>query len=108
MNKKLIIDGVEICPELQIFIVAMQQQINNNTHKDQGQTRGWKTKSCLMGTHELGEEYRDLVMAVDHIERPIGADPRNAPTPERILKEAADVANHAMHVADQCGAVEAH
>ena len=107
MNE-VVLDGVVICPELVKFVKAMQVQIDNNTHKDSGRTRGWKEKSPLMGVHELGEEYRDLVIAVDHTNRPLGGDPSNAPTRERLLKEAVDVANHAMHLADQCGAIETH
>jgi hypothetical protein len=108
MNSKTTNSKLELCPELWIFVAEMQRNLDNNTHKDQGTTRGWKSKTSGVGIFELGEECRDMVITVGHLDHPIGGDVRNAPSIEIVLKEAADVANHAMHLADQCGAVEVH
>lgn len=100
------IGGVEICRELLTMVVAQQIQINNNLYKDDPYCRGWKMVTPAMGMIQLGEEVMDLRRAISRIEEPPEGDVRNCPSSDELLKECADIANQAMHVADQLGVLE--
>jgi NTP pyrophosphatase (non-canonical NTP hydrolase) len=79
---------MELRPEVQKFAEAMEEQLRANDHKP-----GWKKDHPRMLGPRLEEEMRELQAEVE----------RAARNPKQILKEAADVANFAMMVADVCG-----
>jgi NTP pyrophosphatase (non-canonical NTP hydrolase) len=73
-------------PEVEWFADAMEAALRANDHKP-----GWKNDDPWALQARLFEEAKELQRAVRERE---GA--------EKILKEAADVANFAMMVADVC------
>lgn len=108
-------DVVEIAegavrPEVAAFAVLMEQQLRANDHKP-----GWKRDHAAALLHRIADEYDELSnalrrradIATDY-EPSRGSDPLWG-DPEAIAtligKEAADVANFAMMVADVCGAL---
>lgn len=73
------------------FGSAMEVELNQNDHK-----LHWSNYSAKWLLNRLRQEVRELAKAVE-------ADSR----PERILSEAADVANFALMIADVCGGLPA-
>lgn len=72
-------------PEVQAFAEAMERRLQANDHKP-----GWKHDTVLSLQVRLDEEVAELDEAV-----------HGTATKERILDEAADVANFAMMIADR-------
>ncbi len=73
-------------PEVLAFAHLMEQQLRANDHKP-----GWKNDRPKPLVDRLREETEELIVAIlDH-------------GPEQIGKEAADVANFALMIADVCG-----
>lgn len=83
---------IELRPEVQRFAELMEQVLRENDHKG-----GWKgmTKDELL--YRLGGETQEL-------DWELAVTPDGFPGgPQKIAKEAADVANFAMFIADNFG-----
>lgn len=91
-------------PEVLAFAQAMEAKLRENDHKG-----GWKNDDPRALLRRLREETDELDPAVTAYEarrreRP-GDDDHVAEASRRVLREAADVANFAMMIADVCGAL---
>lgn len=75
----------ELRPEVEAFAQAMECALRANDHKP-----GWKNDAPSALIDRLYQEVREL-------------DRTPMAAPDAVLKEAADVANFAMMVADVCG-----
>jgi len=102
----VVIKGRELSPEVAKFAYLIQKGIDNNTRKDNGDVRGWKSDTPELGLYKLGEEMRDVVTTYGHMNHPIGGDERNAPTPQMLAKEGADLAAQVLFFVDQNGGLE--
>lgn len=80
-------------PEVEAFADAMEAQLRANDHK-----RGWKNDQPGDLMARVFDEVAELDSAVAGL-----LVRRTAATPATLLKEAADVANFAMMIADVCG-----
>lgn len=101
----------ELRPEVLAFAHLMERKLRENDHKP-----GWKRDNPQALLCRIGDETRELALAVagwganltqgmDDLGR--GADPLSlADRQIRVGREAADVANFAMMVADRCGGLE--
>src|SRR5688572_3388734 len=78
-----------IHPEVWAFVGLMEERLWANAHKP-----GWKQDSAPALFRRLQEEAAELDGAIDF------------GTPGEIAKEAADVANFAMMIADVCGGLD--
>jgi len=78
-------------PEVAAFAQAMEAQLKANDHKP-----GWKSDSLDSLHRRLIEEADELLEEID----------KDAWTPEGVTREAADVANFAMMLADRCGGLK--
>lgn len=89
-------------PEVRAFANLMEAQLRANDHKP-----GWKNDTDLGLFERLGEESADLLSALHrHAKRLSWGDGWvMEDTVPRIGREAADVANFAMMIADVCGAL---
>lgn len=90
-------------PEVRAFADLMEAQLRANDHKP-----GWKNDNDLDLFERLGEESAELLSALHrHAKRLSWGDGwvMETDTEERIGREAADVANFAMMIADVCGAL---
>ena len=88
-------------PEVQAFAVAMEETLRGNDHK--GYT-GWKNSNKRYLFRRLLEEAEELREASGtwcHI----CGHPPSTKSAEEIRREAADVGNFAMMLADRCGAL---
>jgi len=74
-------------PGLMKFVYIMERELRRNDHK-----RGWEKDSLTVLYARLQEEVAELFNEITYID--------SVSTPERIAKEAADVANFAMMIAD--------
>lgn len=95
---------LELRPEVAAFAQAMEAQLRANDHKP-----GWKGIEPDALLDRLREERRELEVAVLQIEVYAMGNCSPANTTHyvgRVVKEAADVANFAMMVADVCGGLE--
>lgn len=81
-------------PEVAAFAMLMEEKLLLNDHRP-----GWKNDDVLALIARLHEETRELVRAIGE-----GVDP--AVVHAEIGREAADVANFAMMIADVCGALD--
>lgn len=81
-------------PEVAAFAMLMEEKLLLNDHRP-----GWKNDDVHALIARLYEEARELVQAIGE-----GADP--AVVHAEIGREAADVANFAMMIADVCGALD--
>ena len=86
---------LELRPEVAAFAQAMEAQLRANDHKP-----GWRGDSPEILMRRLYEEAGELRRCV------VCREPWSAEEAARVLKEAADVANFAMMVADVCGGLE--
>lgn len=77
-------------PEVAAFALAMEDKLRQNDHKG-----GWDDCSKQYLAMRLTQEREELRSAIAR------GDP-----PEDIMKEAADIANFAMMVADLCGGLQ--
>lgn len=95
-------DAKELRPEVLTFACEMERQLRANDHKG-----GWQqcAPDWLFG--RMREEENELLAAMVRVE----LDPWHATagrtTVERVVHEAADVANFAMMIADVCGGLAA-
>ena len=92
---------MKISKEVKKFAEAMQFEIDKNAHKDNwpeyhNGERSWKTCDILFLIDKLEEEHTELLLAVKNKEPLIN-----------IKREAADVGNIAMMIADRLGALDA-
>jgi NTP pyrophosphatase (non-canonical NTP hydrolase) len=78
------------------FARAMEARLEANRHK--GNRPGWMRDTVGGLFERLEEEMEELREAVDSF-------PRSREQKDEILREAADVANFAMMVADRCHAL---
>ena len=93
----------DIRPEVTTFARCMQHKLDVNKHKDDagwkrtpdGSRKGWAGCDMQFLTGKLAEECDELVRAI-YVDQP---------NPDEICKEAADVGNIAMMIADNCGAL---
>ena len=90
---RAVLELMDLRPEVAAFAKAMEAKLKENDHKG-GWNRGEDTPDELMA--RLLEEAEELENALH---------PMRKRDPKRILREAADVANFAMMVADVCGAL---
>ena len=81
-------------PEVAAFAMLMEEKLLLNDHRP-----GWKNDDVHALIARLYEEARELVQAIGE-----GVDP--AVVHAEIGREAADVANFAMMIADVCGALD--
>ena len=79
-------------PEVRAFADAMEERLAANDHKP-----GWIGDSPHALLARLREEATELQVVLNS---------SATPGRETILREAADVANFAMMIADVCGALE--
>ena len=87
-----------IRPEAHIFALAMEERLRSNDVKG-----GWEHLTPTLLLSRLLEEAGELAREIRHLEE---VDP----TPEEAMsvrKEAADVANYAMMIADNYGDLKA-
>lgn len=96
---------LELRPEVAAFAQALEAQLRANDHKS-----GWKGDSVSSLMERLKEEVDELVKALCSHLIEYGRAKRGteepllfADTEFEVLKEAADVANFAMMIADVCG-----
>ena len=80
---------LELRPEVAAFAQAMEAQLRANDHKP-----GWKDEDRGDLMERLHDEVGELEVELVY---------RGSRRPGLVLKEAADVANFAMMVADVCG-----
>ena len=91
-------------PEVRVFARAMEQKLRENEHKG-----GWQDETADWLLERLEEEVKELKAAAV---RPLSAsdlldwNKRHAEYQTKVLREAADVANFAMMVCDQLGAID--
>lgn len=78
--------------QVQRFALAMEAELRANDHKG-----GWHACTLSWLLRRLRVEVNELERAIKHKQR-VGAE---------VLSEAADVANFAMMIADNCGALPA-
>jgi hypothetical protein len=89
---------------VRLFALAMEAKLKKNDHKD-----GWD--NCTTGSllRRMGIEVRELSTAVHRFKDvEASGSVSEAVAVERVVGEAADVANFAMMVADVCGGLEAN
>lgn len=81
-------------PYVQAFAVAMEAKLAENRHK--GDRTGWLEVNPLLLLARLHKELEELERAIQGVgtARYINDD---------VIREAADVANYAMMIADACG-----
>ena len=85
---------MQLRPEVRIFAEAMERRLRANDHKG-----GWKHETVYAYLlPRLLEELGELAMLLSDAYL-------QTPKSERILQEAADVANFAMMIADVTGAL---
>ena len=89
-------------PEVRAFADLMEAQLRANDHKP-----GWKNDSDLDLFERLGEESAELLAALHRHAKRLswGDDWVMEDTAPRVGREAADVANFAMMIADVVGAL---
>ncbi len=83
--------------EVNRFAKLMERKLRANDHKG-----GWERETTAYLSRRLGQELKELRGAVARL------NGSTDPTPEQVAtvgKEAADVANFAMMIADVCGAL---
>jgi len=97
---------MKLCPEVKKYAEQMQHQIDCNTHLDNGEIRGWKSKPTDVLLDVLKDELRDLLRAIEQVKNPIGGQSENTPSVAFIAKQAADVGCAAMMASDSCGGIE--
>jgi NTP pyrophosphatase (non-canonical NTP hydrolase) len=91
-------------PEVEAFADRMEAKLRENDWKG-----GWKGCTDLDLFERLGEESAELLSALHrHAKRLSWGEGwvMETDTEERIGREAADVANFAMMIADVCGALQ--
>lgn len=89
--------------EVQRFAELMESKLRENTHKG-----GWDHEGPGYFSKRIGDEMRELRSVLDEYRVAHRARP-SAVTDDlrrRIGREAADVANFAMMIADVCGALD--
>ncbi len=86
-------------PEVAAFAMLMEEKLLLNDHRP-----GWKNDAVGALVARLYEEVRELVCAARD---PRDRDPADRRDPAEIGREAADVANFAMMIADVCGGLNA-
>lgn len=86
---------VTLRPEVRSFANAMEEKLRANDHKG-----GWEEMRPEWLTGRLKGEVEELCEAVHPAQGPADR------FPDRIIGEAADVANFAMMVADVCGGLK--
>lgn len=94
--------SLELRPEVAAFAQLMEQKLRENDHKG-----GWQHESLHYLIRRVGEEYGELhALCYKDVNQLLGVPP--VLPRERIEafgREAADVANFAMMIADVCGAL---
>lgn len=90
-------------PEVRAFADLMEAQLRANDHKP-----GWKDDTDLDLFERLGEESAELLAALHRNAKRLmwGDDWVMEDTVLRVGREAADVANFALMIADVCGALK--
>jgi hypothetical protein len=106
IEENVVIKGRKLSPEVAKFAYLIQKGIDDNECKDNNGVRGWKTDTPEMGLFKVGGEMSDVLTTFSHMNHPIGGDERNAPTPQKLAKEAADLAAQVLFFVDQCGGLE--
>lgn len=92
---------IQLSSEVQKFAEAMQFKIDKNAHKEnwpeyKNGERSWKTCDINFLLNKLEEEHAELILAISKKEPLIN-----------VKREAADVGNIAMMIADRLGAIDA-
>jgi len=101
---------MKLRPEVQAFAEMMEAKLQENAHKG-----GWKGCTTAYLSRRCGNELEELRSVVQRLHAwmrdntfPSGRGPSltdNADLSAEIGREAADVANFAMMLADVCGAL---
>jgi hypothetical protein len=97
---------IDVRPEVAAFALLMEAKLRENDHKG-----GWKDESIAYLSRRCGNELKELRGRLEQRHREImkGWPPVAERTlPEIVVsigREAADVANFAMMIADVCGAL---
>ncbi len=84
---------LKLRPEVAAFAQLMERNLRADDHKG-----GWDDMSNVELLSSIKDEYDEL----DRAARVVGIQDRKA----KITHEAADVANFAMMIADNCGGLE--
>ena len=84
---------LKLRPEVAAFAQLMERNLRASDHKG-----GWDDMSNVELLSSIKDEYDEL----DRAARVVGIQDRKA----KITHEAADVANFAMMIADNCGGLE--
>jgi hypothetical protein len=79
-------------PEVERFAMGMERKLRQNDHKG-----GWKQMSVDEMIERLDEEVEELKKALH---------PMRKDNPQRVFKEAVDIANFCMFIADNAGALK--
>lgn len=85
---------LEVRPEVAMFALAMEARLRENDHKP-----GWKHDPAIALLKRLREELAELTAEVV-------AGSTDGMLPGEVLKEACDVANFSLMIADVCGGLE--
>lgn len=95
---------LKLRPEVARFAALMERTLRENDHKG-----GWKKCEPEWLLNRLGEEVQELVDAQQRLKWALPMEDRgDIPVFRKVLalgKEAADVANFAMMIADVCDAL---
>jgi NTP pyrophosphatase (non-canonical NTP hydrolase) len=94
-------------PYVDAFADEMERKLNENRHK--GDREGWATMSPAEALTYLIGEVSELSCALNMLERSPAPpdDPHREVCRCRVIREAADVANYAMMIADIAGGMQA-
>jgi hypothetical protein len=98
---------IDVRPEVAAFALLMEQKLRENDHKG-----GWKDEGTVYLSRRCGNELTELRTAVSalHKEKMRGWPPVDSAKRDELRatvgREAADVANFAMMIADVCGALQ--
>lgn len=97
-------EKLELRPEIEAFAQMMERVLRDNEHKG-----GWSKCEPFWLLRRLFQETDELTLAIsEHLGRTL-FPPRSldsAPRKHELAREAADVANFAMMIADVCGALK--
>jgi NTP pyrophosphatase (non-canonical NTP hydrolase) len=82
----------ELRPEVERFAMGMERKLRQNDFKG-----GWKQMTVDEMLERLDEEVEELKKALH---------PMRKENPQRVFKEAVDVANFCLFIADNAGALK--
>lgn len=108
---------IDVRPEVQAFAKLMEAKLRENDHKNRGSRQmGWKNEATGYLLRRIRTETKELVNAIKErhrlvrnslISQPWLTQQQRCAAQDIVIgREAADVANFAMFIADVCGALK--